>query len=40
MFAGQWVQLEIIKLIGVSQSQKDESFMFSLICDSKFYIVT
>jgi hypothetical protein len=32
LFAGKWVELEVIMLSEVSQSQKDKGLMFSLIC--------
>jgi hypothetical protein len=31
-FEGQWMQLEDIMLHEVSQAQKDNGYMFSLIC--------
>lgn len=33
-FAGKWIQLEIIILRELSQSQKDKYLVFSLICGS------
>jgi hypothetical protein len=35
LFAGKWMELEIIVLSEVSQPQKDKDDMFSLICVSK-----
>jgi hypothetical protein len=32
LFAGKWVELEIIVLSKVNQVQKDKGCMFSLIC--------
>jgi hypothetical protein len=32
LFAGKWMELENIILSEVSQTQKDKSFTFSLIC--------
>jgi hypothetical protein len=32
LFAGKWMELEIIMLSEVSQSLKDKDCMFSLIC--------
>lgn len=34
-FAAKWMELEIILLTKVSQSQKDKYCMFSFICGSK-----
>jgi hypothetical protein len=31
-FAGNWMELEIIMLSEISQTQKDKFCMFSLIC--------
>lgn len=33
-FAGKWIQLEIIELRELSQSQEDKYLMLSLICGS------
>lgn len=33
-FAGKWIQLKIIILRELSQSQKDKYLVFSLICGS------
>jgi hypothetical protein len=35
LFAGKWVELEIIVLNKISQIQKDNGYMFSLICEKK-----
>jgi hypothetical protein len=32
LFAGKWIEMEIIMLRGISQAQKDKACMFSLIC--------
>jgi hypothetical protein len=32
LFAGKWMELEILMLSQVSQAQKDKGQMFSLIC--------
>jgi hypothetical protein len=34
LFAGKWMELEIIMLSEVRQTQKDKGSMFSLICRS------
>jgi hypothetical protein len=31
-FAGKWMELEIIMLGGISQTEKDKYYMFFLIC--------
>jgi hypothetical protein len=33
LFAGKWMELEIITLTEISQAQKPEHCMFSLICE-------
>jgi hypothetical protein len=32
LFAGKWMELEIIMLAKISHTQKDKYFMFSVIC--------
>jgi hypothetical protein len=38
-FAGKWMELEIIILIEISQSHKNKSHLFSLICGSWVVVV-